>query len=177
MAAGEYGKAEQARLEAYAFFEFGPEQRLRGLAPELFVRIEGLFWYGEGDYAGLAQLIARKSALEEITATRSALDAALADSEAAVGSGPKSDGLRGHEHRDHRLPGRARGGADPGRSHRGHGGRPAAPPATAPARRRRRLVVASVVDLRRGADRAVSLSATARSSRRWSRSSRSRCCS
>ena len=44
--AGEYGEAEQARLEAYAFFEFGPEQRLRGLAPDLFVRSEGLFWYG-----------------------------------------------------------------------------------------------------------------------------------
>ena len=47
MAAGECGKAEQARLEAYAFFEFGPEQRLRGLAPELFISVEGLFWYGE----------------------------------------------------------------------------------------------------------------------------------
>ena len=30
-----------ARLEAYAFFEFGPEQRLRGLAPDLFVKVEG----------------------------------------------------------------------------------------------------------------------------------------
>ena len=29
VAAGQYGDAEQARLEAYAFFEFGPEQRLR----------------------------------------------------------------------------------------------------------------------------------------------------
>jgi high-affinity iron transporter len=90
VAAGEWGKAEQARLEAYAFFEFGPEQRLRGLAPELFATVEGLFWYGEGDYAGLAQLIARKSALEGITATRAALDEALAEAEAAVGSGPQS---------------------------------------------------------------------------------------
>ena len=49
IAAGEYGKAEQARLEAYAFFEFGPEQRLRGLAPDLFVPSEGLFWYGADD--------------------------------------------------------------------------------------------------------------------------------
>ena len=90
VAAGEWGKAEQARLEAYAFFEFGPEQRLRGLAPELFISVEGLFWYGEGDHAGLAQLITRKSAPEEVKATRAALDEALADAEAAVGSGPQS---------------------------------------------------------------------------------------
>jgi high-affinity iron transporter len=90
VAAGEWGKAEQARLEAYAFFEFGPEQRLRGLAPELFVRVEGLFWYGEGDHAGLAQLIARRSEPEEVKETRAALDEALADAEAAVGSGPQS---------------------------------------------------------------------------------------
>ena len=90
MAAGEWGKAEQARLEAYAFFEFGPEQRLRGLAPELFISVEGLFWYGEGDHAGLAQLLTRKSAPEEVKATRAALDEALADAEAAVGSGPQS---------------------------------------------------------------------------------------
>ena len=50
--AGEYAKAEQARLEAYAFFEFGPEQRLRGLAPDLFVRAEGLFWYGADGFPG-----------------------------------------------------------------------------------------------------------------------------
>jgi hypothetical protein len=30
--ADQYARAEQARLEAYAVFEFGPEQRLRGLA-------------------------------------------------------------------------------------------------------------------------------------------------
>ncbi len=88
--AGEYAKAEQARLEAYAFFEFGPEQRLRGLAPDLFVRSEGLFWYGEGDYAGLAQLIRRRAPAEEVARTREALDQALADAEAAVGSGAGS---------------------------------------------------------------------------------------
>ncbi len=88
--AGEYGTAEQARLEAYAFFEFGPEQRLRGLAPDLFVRTESLFWYGTGDVAGLAQLLRRKAAPEEVAATRQALDSALADSEAAVGAGPTS---------------------------------------------------------------------------------------
>ena len=41
-AAGEWGRAEQARLEAYGVFELGPEQRLRGLAPALFQEVEGL---------------------------------------------------------------------------------------------------------------------------------------
>jgi high-affinity iron transporter len=88
--AGEYATAEQARLEAYAFFEFGPEQRLRGLAPDLFARTEGLFWYGAEDLAGLAQLIRRKASVEEVAASREALDRALAESEAAVGAGPGS---------------------------------------------------------------------------------------
>ena len=88
--AEEYAKAEQARLEAYAFFEFGPEQRLRGLAPDLFVRTESLFWYGADGVPGLAQLIRSKASPEEVGATREALDSALADSEAAVGAGPTS---------------------------------------------------------------------------------------
>jgi high-affinity iron transporter len=88
--AGEHARAEQARLEAYAFFEFGPEQRLRGLAPNLFVEVEGLFWYGADGLPGLAQLITRKAGPEEVAATRKALDTALANAEAAVGSGPKS---------------------------------------------------------------------------------------
>ncbi len=88
--AGEYGTAEQARLEAYAFFEFGPELRLRGLAPDLFARTESLFWYGTGGTPGLAQLIKGKAPPEEVVATREELDTALADSEAAVGAGPSS---------------------------------------------------------------------------------------
>jgi high-affinity iron transporter len=88
--AGEYAKAEQARLEAYAVFEFGPEQRLRGLAPELFTQTEGLFWYGADGLSGLAQLIRRKAPAEDVQATREALEVALADSEAAVGAGPTS---------------------------------------------------------------------------------------
>ena len=90
MKAGEHSKAEQARLEAYAFFEFGPEQRLRGLAPGLFVEVEGLFWYGDSGLPGLAQLVKRRAGPEEVAATREALDAALEDAEAAVGSGPSS---------------------------------------------------------------------------------------
>jgi high-affinity iron transporter len=91
IAAGQFSKAEQARLEAYAFFEFGPEQRLRGLANDLFVEVEGLFWYGADGLPGLAQLVKRKAAAAEVAETREALDAALADAEQAVGAGPTSD--------------------------------------------------------------------------------------
>jgi hypothetical protein len=89
-AAGDYGKAEQARVEAYTIFEFGPEPRLRGLAQQLFVKVEGLSWYGEGGRAGLVQLVKRHAAPEEFAATREALDRALGEAEEAVGSGPKS---------------------------------------------------------------------------------------
>ncbi|HET6695893.1 MAG TPA: FTR1 family protein [Gaiellaceae bacterium] len=91
IAAGQFSQAEQARLEAYAFFEFGPEQRLRGLANDLFVEVEGLFWYGSDGLPGLAQLVKRKAEPEEVAETRKALDLALADAEAAVGAGPTSN--------------------------------------------------------------------------------------
>jgi high-affinity iron transporter len=90
IAAGQFGQAEQARLEAYAFFEFGPEQRLRGLANGLFVEVEGLFWYGVDGRPGLAQLVMRKATVAEVAETRQALDGALADAELAVGAGPTS---------------------------------------------------------------------------------------
>ena len=88
--AGQYHVAEQARIEAYAFFELGPEQRLRGLAPELFTRSEGLFWYGTGSHDGLATLINSRGAPAEIASTRIALNTALREAEEAVGTGPKS---------------------------------------------------------------------------------------
>jgi high-affinity iron transporter len=88
--AGQYHIAEQARIEAYAFFELGPEQRLRGLAPELFARSEGLFWYGSGDSDGLATLINGRGSPAEIAANRLALNRALNEAEEAVGTGPKS---------------------------------------------------------------------------------------
>jgi high-affinity iron transporter len=89
--ADQYARAEQARLEAYAVFEFGPEQRLRGLASGLFVEVEGLFWYGADGHPGLAQLVKRKSGADEIAKTREALDEALAEAETAIGSGASSN--------------------------------------------------------------------------------------
>ena len=50
--AGELKQAEQARLSAYAFFEFGPELQLRALDPALVADVEGLVWYGARDQRG-----------------------------------------------------------------------------------------------------------------------------
>ena len=84
--AGSWGRAEQARLEAYGIFELGPEQRLRGIAPSLFVRIEGLFWYGDGGDSGLVQLVKRKDAGPELEASVAALQAELEQAAQRVGS-------------------------------------------------------------------------------------------
>ncbi len=90
--AGSWSRAEQARLEAYGIFELGPEQRLRGIAPSLFQRIEGLFWYGDGDHAGLVQLVKRKDAGQELAASLAALDAELDAAAQRVGTGAGSTG-------------------------------------------------------------------------------------
>ncbi len=90
-ATGDWKGAESARFEAYGIFELGPEQRLRGLGPSLFQEVEGYFWYGQGDFDGLVQLIARRAPEAELAATRAALDDALTRSEERIGSGPQSD--------------------------------------------------------------------------------------
>ena len=90
--AGSWSRAEQARLEAYGIFELGPEQRLRGIAPSLFQRIEGLFWYGDGDQAGLVQLVKRKDAGAELEASLAALDTELTEASRRVGTGAGSTG-------------------------------------------------------------------------------------
>ena len=88
--AGDLRRAESSRLEAYATFELGPEQRLRGLAPSLFQRVEGLFWYGADGHDGLAQLLRQNASADELAATMAALDLALKESAEAIGSGPQS---------------------------------------------------------------------------------------
>ncbi|MGE4428631.1 MAG: FTR1 family protein [Solirubrobacteraceae bacterium] len=85
VAAGAYGQAEQARLEAYAFFEFGPELRLQPFDPGLVGDIEGLVWFGARDVPGLAQLIARKAPPAQVKETRRVMDDALADARATLG--------------------------------------------------------------------------------------------
>lgn len=87
VAAGQYGAAEQARLEAYAFFEFGPEQRLLPFDPNLAADIEGLIWFGAQDTAGLANLIAQKAPIARVKESRLVLDEALDDAQATLGDG------------------------------------------------------------------------------------------
>jgi high-affinity iron transporter len=83
--AGQYRQAEQARLEAYAFFEFGPERRLRSFDQGLALDIEGLIWFGSGDQDGLAKQIAKRAPRRAIRETRLALDTKLGDAAATLG--------------------------------------------------------------------------------------------
>ena len=83
--AGEYRQAEQARLEAYAFFEFGPERRLQSFDPGLATDVEGLIWFGAVGKPGLADLIADHALRREVHETRLVLDEKLADSAATLG--------------------------------------------------------------------------------------------
>lgn len=83
--AGQFRQAEQARLEAYAFFEFGPERRLKAFDPGLALEVEGLVWFGSHGTEGLAKLIDRRAPHRELHETRLALDAKLADAAATLG--------------------------------------------------------------------------------------------
>ena len=83
--AGQYRQAEQARLEAYAFFEFGPERRLKSFDPGLALDVEGLIWFGAMDEKGLAELIADRAPRREIHETRLVLDKRLEDAAATLG--------------------------------------------------------------------------------------------
>jgi high-affinity iron transporter len=83
--AGQYRQAEQARLEAYAFFEFGPERRLRSFDPGLALDVEGLIWFGAHGQDGLATLIAKRAPRRAIRETRLALDTKLGDAAATLG--------------------------------------------------------------------------------------------
>ena len=85
--AGEPQTAEQARLTAYAFFEFGPEIKLRAFDPGLALEVEGLMWYGAKGEDGLAQLIADESGSREIHETRLVLDESLEAARAKTGEG------------------------------------------------------------------------------------------
>lgn len=84
--AGDYEIAEQNRLSAYAFFEFGPEVKLRGFDPGLSVEIEGMFWYGARGFDGLATLIANKASGREVQPTLVELKSAIEDAHEITGS-------------------------------------------------------------------------------------------
>ena len=83
--AGQRRQAEQARLEAYAFFEFGPERRLKSIDPGLATDVEGLIWFGAKGHDGLAELISKGASRRDLRATRLALDQELEDARATLG--------------------------------------------------------------------------------------------
>ncbi len=87
ISAGEKNQAEQARLSAYAFFEFGPEVKLRAFDPQLVAEIEGLFWYGARGADGFAELIADGADANQVRESRLVMDEALEEARAQTGEG------------------------------------------------------------------------------------------
>ena len=90
VATGAYAQAENARIEAYAILESGPEAKLTAFAPQFVPPIENLFWYGQ-EPKGLAYLLSRHAPLAEVQASRAALSAQLSQAQTAV-SGDKAPG-------------------------------------------------------------------------------------
>ena len=129
VSASEYEQAEQARLSAYAFFEFGPEPKLRAFDPQLVQDVEGLVWYGARDADGLGELIADKAA-----ASRYPRQPPDAGRSARRGARPdrrrRQRRDRDHERGDDRVPRGPRGDPDHRRDHRLDGRQqpPPAPP-------------------------------------------------
>lgn len=63
-----YEDAERTRLEAYAMFENGMEQRLANRAVLMTRELEGLFWEGTGGEKGLATLLREQAPAADIEA-------------------------------------------------------------------------------------------------------------
>jgi high-affinity iron transporter len=82
---GEYDLAESSRLDAYAIMETGPEARLMVFAPQLKLKLEELFWNGQGENKGLAYLIKNRAPYSEIKTTRLALDEHLNEAQSELG--------------------------------------------------------------------------------------------
>jgi high-affinity iron transporter len=78
---GRYADAERTRIEAYAIFESGPEQRLAHRAPLLSRELEGLFWEGTHGQKGLATLIAEQASAKEVAASVDQLKVKLNEAE------------------------------------------------------------------------------------------------
>lgn len=84
---GRHEDAERTRVEAYATFESGPEQRLAHRAPLLARELEGLFWEGTEGQKGLATLIAEQAPAEDIAASVNQLNVKLDEAEAFLSVG------------------------------------------------------------------------------------------
>lgn len=87
VAAGRYDEAERSRLEAYAMFENGMEQRLANRAVSLTRELEGLFWEGTGGQKGLATLLREKAPAEQIEGQIAQLRTKLAEANTFLAAG------------------------------------------------------------------------------------------
>ena len=65
--------------------EVGPEARLTVFAPELKTRLEELFWNGTSEPKGSAYLIGQHATVQEIKASRAALNTTLAAAQTTLG--------------------------------------------------------------------------------------------
>ncbi|MCK5922425.1 MAG: FTR1 family iron permease, partial [Methylococcales bacterium] len=84
---GNYTQAEQSRLEAYAIFESGTEQRLVHRAPRLTRNMEGLFWEGTNGEPGLAALLQSEADSEAVGTNIIALRATFIEAETFLAAG------------------------------------------------------------------------------------------
>jgi len=84
---GRYADAERTRLEAYAVFEGGPEQRLANRRPLLSRELEGLFWEGIQSEPGLAVLIRQEASPDAIAAVVDAIKPRLAEADTLLAGG------------------------------------------------------------------------------------------
>jgi high-affinity iron transporter len=89
---GAYAQAETARLQAYAILDSGIEQKLRGFAPDLALRVESLFWQGDGQHAGLAVLLTSNAPADQVKAELTELRAALTDAQTFLDSSKTAPG-------------------------------------------------------------------------------------
>ena len=115
--AGQYRQAEQARLEAYAFFEFGPERRLKAFDPGPRARGRGRDLVRRRRPAGPGQADRRpRAAARAAGGAPRARRAARRLRRHARRQRERRHGR--HQLGDPRLPRGPRGGAHPRRHHR-----------------------------------------------------------
>lgn len=84
---GRYEDAERSRLEAYAMFENGMEQRLANRAIALSRELEGLFWEGSGGQKGLGTLLRERAPAAEVQTNIDLLRTKLGEGQTLLAAG------------------------------------------------------------------------------------------